>query len=386
MPSADVLRILDASLNRAGEGLRVVEDYARFVLDDPFLTSQLKSLRHDFAQLAVGIPAADRHAARNTEHDVGTRISTGSETARADAWHVCAASLKRVEQSLRSIEEYGKLVEVRVGREAEALRYRLYTLEKAMDIGRDIRDRLQGVRLCVLLDGRGSDAEFERVVRELVEVGVDMIQLRDKSLDDRELLSRAKTLVSLTRRQPPALPGVSAGGNGDIQIPPAEPGADERTQHRTLAVINDRADIAAAVGADGVHLGQEDLPVKEARAIVGTRMLIGVSTHNLDQVRAAVLDGANYLGAGPTFPSQTKKFDSFAGLDYLRSVAAETQLPIFAIGGIDADNLPEVLATGIGRVAVSSAITAAAKPDCAARELLDMLDAAKKPRPPVAAL
>ena len=122
--------------------------------------------------------------------------------------------------------------------------------------------------------------------------------------------------------------------------------------------------MAAIVDADGVHFGQEDLSVKDARAIVGTRMLIGVSTHNIDQARAAVLDGANYLGAGPTFPSQTKAFDDFAGLDYLREVAAEIRLPTFAIGGITADNLPEVLAAGITRVAVGAAVTEARRAGC----------------------
>ena len=173
-----------------------------------------------------------------------------------------------------------------------------------------------------------------------------MIQLRDKHLDDRELVDRGRLLRKLTR-----------GTN-------------------TLAIVNDRADIAAAVQADGVHLGQEDLSVKDARAIVGTRMLVGVSTHNIEQARAAVLDGANYLGAGPTFPSRTKAFDAFAGLEFLREMAAEIRLPTFAIGGIDAENLPEVLAAGIERVAVSGAVTGkgrAAEAALAARELLCML-------------
>ena len=91
-------------------------------------------------------------------------------------------------------------------------------------------------------------------------------------------------------------------------------------------------------------------------------MLIGVSTHNIDQARAAVLDGANYLGAGPTFPSSTKKFDAFAGLNYLREVAGEIRLPTFAIGGITLENLPDVLATGVSRVAVGAAVTAAQRP------------------------
>jgi thiamine-phosphate pyrophosphorylase len=147
--------------------------------------------------------------------------------------------------------------------------------------------------------------------------------------------------------------------------------------------VNDRADVAAIVGADGVHLGQEDLSVKDARAVVGTRTLVGVSTHNITQARAAVLDGANYLGAGPTFPSRTKAFDDFAGLEYLRQAAAEIQLPTFAIGGITAENLPEVIAAGLSRVAVGAAVTEAAEPGVAARKLLVMLENSAPERTPV---
>ncbi len=274
---------------------------------------------------------------------------------------MCAASLKRAEQSLRSLEEYGKLVNADFAGQCESLRYRLYTLEKALNVGRSSRDRLNAVSLCVLVDGCGSLDDFERLVRSLVAAEVGMIQLRDKRLDDRELIERARLLVSQTRSQPPAPPGVSVELSRTTEKPPAEPGA-AKVKPRALAIINDRADIAAAVDADGVHVGQEDLSVKDARAIVGTRMLIGVSTHNIEQARAAVLDGANYLGAGPTFPSHTKKFEAFAGLDYLREVAAEIRLPTFAIGGITAKNLRDVLSSGISRVAVGAAVTQANNP------------------------
>jgi thiamine-phosphate pyrophosphorylase len=385
MTDFPTLRILDAELNRAGEGLRVVEDYLRFVLDDRFLTANAKDLRHELAAAHSLHSSTHRHAARDTMRDVGASISHDSEEWRADAWDVCAASLKRTEQALRSLEEYGKLLDATFARRMEGLRYRLYTMEKAIDVGRSSRDRLEGVRLCVLVDGRDSASEFEQLIRELVEAGVGMIQLRDKRLQDRELAARARLLVSRTRPQPPAptnarasgqppaLPGIG-GRLRDADEPPAAPAAVR--PRRTLAVINDRPDIAAAVHADGVHLGQEDLTVKDARAIVGPRMLIGVSTHNIQQARAAVLDGANYLGAGPTFPSQTKTFDAFAGLDYLREVAAEIRLPTFAIGGINARNLPDVVATGVTRVAVSSAITAGAESRSAARDLLDILEQA----------
>jgi thiamine-phosphate pyrophosphorylase len=379
MPSAPLFRILDASLNRATEGLRVVEDYVRFALDDPFLTGETKSLRHDLAAAAAAFPSLDRHAARDTVRDVGTGLTTPAEHARSDMWAVCLASLKRTEQSLRSLEEYAKLTDPAFAQSMESLRYRLYTFEKAIDVGRSSRERLENVRLCVLVDGCASIGEFERLVAALVEAGVCMIQLRDKRLDDRELLSRARLLISLTRasdrtrRQPPAAPGVSAALDRNTLQPPAEPRADLRAPQFTVAIINDRADIAVAADADGVHVGQEDLPVKEVRTIVGMRMLIGVSTHSIEQARAAVLDGANYLGAGPTFASQTKSFEAFAGLDFLRSVSAEIRLPTFAIGGITAVNLPDVLATGISRVAVGSAITGTVEPASAARELLGML-------------
>lgn len=340
---SELQRILDASLNRAGEGLRVVEDYVRLGLDDPFLARLAKSLRHDLAKAAEAVPSAERHAARDTRHDVGTELSTPGEARRDDAWAVCAANLKRVEQSLRSLEEYGKLVDANFAQRIELLRYNTYTLEKVIDTARQSRDLLATVQLCVLIDGRESAEAFERLVSALAEAGVGMIQLRDKRLDDRELVARARLLRQATREWP------------------------------TLAVVNDRPDLAAAAQADGVHLGQEDLSVKDARSVVGPRTLIGVSTHNLSQVEGAVLDGASYLGAGPTFASRTKSFGELVGLDYLREVAAEIRLPTFAIGGIDADNVGDVLATGISRVAVGAAVTQADDPALAARTLLNLL-------------
>ena len=172
-----------------------------------------------------------------------------------------------------------------------------------------------------------------------------MIQLRDKRLDDRELVDRARQATT-TYPQARRLCALST----------TEP--ISRRQWMPMAFI----------------VGQEDLSVKDARAIVGPRMLIGVSTHNIEQARAAVLDGANYLGAGPTFASNTKAFDAFAGLEYLREVSSEIRLPTFAIGGIAAGNLADVLAAGISRVAVGGGGDGGGDPGCAARELLGMLE------------
>ncbi|MCA9028859.1 MAG: thiamine phosphate synthase, partial [Planctomycetaceae bacterium] len=133
-----------------------------------------------------------------------------------------------------------------------------------------------------------------------------------------------------------------------------------------LFIVNDRPDIAALSQADGVHLGHDDMTVREARQIIGAGALIGVSTHNIDQARQAVLVGADYLGVGPTFPSTTKQFTNFPGLTFIREVATEITRPWFAIGGITSENLPEVIDAGASRIAVSGAITSAGDASSAA--------------------
>lgn len=338
-----VLRVLDAALNRGHEGLRVVEDYVRFVLDDRHLTAQMKGVRHDLAAIGARIPVGRRMAARETRTDVGTSVTVPSERSREGTRGVLVANFTRLEESLRTLEEFGKILDPDLAAEVKQLRYHAYTLQRAVEITRDSRERLDRARLYVLVDARPSAEEFTELVRSLVESGVGVLQLRDKRLDDRRLLERARLLRELTRGS------------------------------ETLFVVNDRPDLALLAGADGVHIGQEELAVKDARSIVGPDALIGVSTHSVEQVRQAVLDGANYVGVGPVFPSDTKHFEAVAGLELLRAVSAETRLPAFAIGGINRENLPQVLAAGFNRIAVGGAILSAADPAATAKELLAAL-------------
>ena len=348
-----VLRVIDAAANRAREGLRAVEDYVRFVLDDGHLTGRCKQLRHDLAATLGQVSTEHRLAARETQADVGTTLATPSEGRREGTAGVLTANFTRVQEALRSLEEFGKLLDpdqlweasptATLAAELKQLRYRAYTLHRAVEITRTSLLRLDQARLCVLIDGRSTAGEFERLAVSLVEAGVQVIQLRDKALDDRPLLKRARLLRGLTSRS------------------------------NTLFIMNDRPDLAVLSRADGVHLGQEELAVKDARTIVGPDALIGVSTHTIEQARQAVLDGANYLGVGPTFPSGTKRFERFPGLELLRAVAEEIRLPAFAIGGICRANLDEVLAAGFTRIAVSEAVASAEDPAAAVRELLAAL-------------
>ena len=192
---------------------------------------------------------------------------------------------------------------------------------------------INAVRLYALIDSRSDEPAFEKFVTSIIAGGVDIIQLRDKHADDRTLLNRSRILKNCIA-------------------------ASERN---VLFIMNDRPDLALLAGADGVHVGQEELPVNLVRQIVG-KMLIGVSTHSIKQARQAVSDGADYIGAGPVFKSETKEFSALAGLTYLREAAREMTIPAFAVGGITTERLDEVLQTGIRRVAVSSALLKAENP------------------------
>ncbi len=341
----DVARILDAAANRAREALRVVEDYCRFVLDDAFLSGELKRLRHDLTAALGELPSLLLLEARETLRDVGTDLSTPQELTRSSAAAAAQVNLKRLQEALRSLEEFGKVRSAELGRAVEGLRYRAYTLERALVLGGAARARLAEARLYVLVTGSLCAGPLEWTVRQAAAGGAQVVQLREKGLDDRTLLERARAVRRWTRE---------AG---------------------VLFIVNDRPDVARLAEADGVHVGQDELPVKEVRRIVGPDALIGVSTHDLRQVRQAVLDGASYIGVGPTFPSGTKEFVEFAGLEFVRRAAAETSLPAFAIGGVSLRNLEEVLAAGARRVAVSQAICKADDPAAAAAALRRLLDA-----------
>ncbi|MEW4488530.1 thiamine phosphate synthase [Thalassoglobus sp. JC818] len=335
---ATLFRVLDASSNRCREGIRVVEDYVRFALNDRLLSKSLKSLRHDLTTVLNYLGQSQWVSCRDTIRDVGTQETLGSETRRETSLDVLRANLKRTEESLRTIEEFSKQLNPEWSQQLEQIRYRFYTIEKAVETCVHSRIRLADARLYLLVTSESCRYGLEQTVRNTITAGVDVVQLREKSWPDRKLIDLAAQVRSWT------------------------------AEHNTLFIVNDRPDIAVAVGADGVHLGQDDMSVAEARQIVGSRVLIGVSTHSLEQARTAIFDGADYLGVGPTFSSQTKEFTDFPGLDFVSAMARETSIPWFAIGGIDEDRLPLVLQEGASRVAVSNVICNAPHPRGVARK------------------
>ncbi|MDR0336016.1 MAG: thiamine phosphate synthase [Planctomycetaceae bacterium] len=358
-----IYRLLDATANRGKEAVRVIEDFVRFIQDDPILTRQLKEFRHEFQDILNSFPTRSRLTARNTEHDVGTVLEGNREYQRNSAESVLAANFGRLQESLRSLEEFSKLIKPTISRRFERLRYQCYTLQKnvmlielplqvdlqvnfspsinSVPLSSVTKPDINAARFYVLTDVRADDEAFTAFVQAVLEGGADVIQLRDKKANDRTLLRRSRILKEQ----------IAALGRS------------------VFFVMNDRPDLARLANADGVHLGQEELPVEAARQIVGTEMLIGVSTHCIEQARQAVSDGADYIGAGPVFETPTKEFTNIAGIHYLQEVVAEIQIPVFAIGGITAENLDTVLETGIKRIAVSSVLLQATDPQKTATEL-----------------
>lgn len=344
--AVDLARILDAAANRAGEGLRVVEDYIRFVLDDPMLTLRLKAVRHRYGEAVRGLELPARIGARDTLGDVGTHITIPSEQVRENPRAVLAANFRRITEALRSLEEYAKLLDVWLAGQFEALRYDVYTLEKLTLVAVAAGGALGDARLCLLVGGLPTLGDLTWIVGEALEGGVQVVQLREKNLPDREVLRRAREVRILT------------------------------AQARARFILNDRPDLARLSGADGVHVGQEDMSLRDARRIVGPQALIGVSTHDREQLERAVLEGAGYLGVGPVFSSSTKEFASLAGLNFVAQAAEISTRPWFAIGGIALENVDAVLESGATRIAVSGAVVHAERPRQAAAALRARLDAA----------
>ncbi|HEX2233116.1 MAG TPA: thiamine phosphate synthase [Thermoleophilaceae bacterium] len=209
------------------------------------------------------------------------------------------------------------------------------------------RERLRDARLYMAVERRPPGSRsLEQLLDAALAGGVDMVQLRDKEASDEELLGAAEVFRRACDR------------------------------HGALFWLNDRPDLVEAAGADGVHVGQHDMPAEEARALVGPDVLIGLSTHSPEQLEAALRSDADELSVGPVYETPTKEGRPAAGLDYVRHAAqvAGPDRPWFAIGGIDLDNVGEVIDAGARRIVVVRAIRDADDPRAAAAALRAALD------------
>lgn len=329
-------RILDANLDRAREGLRVVEEWCRFALDDASLVEECKALRQELARWHT----PELRAARDTPDDVGTDLTHPHEATRSHVQQVLQANLCRVQEALRVLEEYGKVYHPEMGAACKQMRYRIYVLESTLMVY-ERHQKLQDARLYLVTSP--SDNLFATVEAAL-QGGLTLVQYRDKESEDQVRLEQAAKLCDLCH------------------------------QYQALFIVNDRVDFTLAVNADGVHLGQQDIPLSLARQLLGNQRIIGRSTKNPEEMQRAIQEGADYIGVGPVYETPTKAGRAAAGLDYVRYAVDHATIPWFAIGGIDLTNLPEVLAAGAKRVAVVRAIMQAESPTLATQSFLRSFD------------
>jgi thiamine-phosphate pyrophosphorylase len=283
--------------------------------------------------------------ARDIEGDAG-RANPSPPTDDLDLEDVAFRNLERAKEALRTLEEVARAADPTKVAALEGLRYRLYSVEKGLSCLRkgEAHPLLSRAKLCLLATSALARGPLVEVVRSAIRGGVDAVQLREKESGDARLLELARSLREITARE------------------------------RVLFIVNDRVDVALLCGADGVHLGQGDLPVAAARDLAVSRLLIGVSTHDAGEARRAEREGADYIGVGPVFPTTTKDAGPPLGPEGLAGVLASTTLPAFAIGGITAERVPLLEAAGTTRIAVSAAVLARDDATCAARELRAALD------------
>ncbi len=345
-PQHTALRIIDANLNRAREALRVMEEYARFGLDDASLSAAMKQARHDLAACIPESIAPGLIVHREITSDVGRDVRTDSEYARSDAVDVVRAAAKRLTEALRAIEEYGKTMDAGFAAGVERIRYRAYELEQRLLLCARARERFGRVRLYVLITESLCKADWFATAKAALRGGADCLQLREKDLPDGALLARAKRLTRLCH------------------------------EHDALCIVNDRPDIAALSGADGVHLGRDDMEVASARRVLPSTSIVGVSTHTIEQVGAAVTASPDYIAVGPMFDSPTKPQDTVAGPETLAAARTLTALPLVAIGGIDEQNANNVLSATCCCLCICSAVIGRADVEDATARLRNLIDRA----------
>lgn len=340
-----LFRILDANLDRAREGMRILEEWCRFGLNDEPATAQFKQLRQAVAQWHT----SEIRLARDTPGDLGTALTHPQEATRSSLTDVLQVNFARTQEALRVLEEYGKLHSVDMAAACKQMRYQLYTLDSqilgpllsaaAVHQTPAFQKRYQQLMRSHTYLVTSPVPNFLSTIEAALKGGIAIVQYREKTADDETRLNMAKQMRSLCH------------------------------QYGALFIVNDRVDIAAAADADGVHLGQQDLPMAITRQILGPDKLVGRSTTNPTELKRALDEGADYIGVGPVHETPTKPGKAAAGNEYVRYAAQHATMPWFTIGGLNAENLAPTLAAGATRVAVVRALMAADDPAAVARSL-----------------
>ena len=328
MTIMSVVRVLDANINRAAEGMRVLEDISRFVLENKELCITIKNCRHSLREQSPTIHS------RNTGTDVGTSLTAVQEYKRGSIHDIATAAGNRCAEALRVIEEFLKLRGTE--NKIESIRYKMY------DVSAEIIRRLGSTnkkqwKLCFVMTKDECLLPWQETLQQAIESGCDCVQLREKNKSTAEMIQHAFSVKKLVEA------------------------------YHTPVIINDRVDVMLSTNASGVHLGENDMSVQDARKVIGSQYIIGATVHTAESVNKALESGADYVGVGAMFPSETKPNVPVASFALLDSVQCCNHL---AIGGITTKNVHELYSAGCRGIAVSSAIARSTTPGKIVENLL----------------
>lgn len=327
---SQVYRIIDANINRAMEGIRVCEDILRFYLNSG-ISAEFKKLRHRLKEYSESFPPLTLFKSRDVKGDAQKFIDTESEMKRSSVKEVFSANIHRVTEALRVLEETSKTLEKDNAALLQGMRFKLYDFEKEFVLkytGVERRKKLKGSLYAILDSGFIGSFSYSETAKKMIRGGASVIQLRMKGETTSHIFKTAKEVAKICHKS------------------------------EVLFIMNDFPDIAILAGADGLHLGQDDIPLNEARKILPEGMIIGISTHSPEQAMDTLKDCPDYIALGPVFDTESKYGSLIKGIgaDSLKSVKEASGVPLVAIGGITGENIKYVFNNGADSAAMISVL------------------------------
>ncbi len=315
-----IYQIIDANLDRAREGLRVLEDWARFGLGKEKYVEKIKNFRQILGKNHLEI----YKQSRNHIEDKCKGLTHKEQIKRKTPEQIISSNSGRVQEALRVIEEFSRLHNHELSKIASEIRYEIYTIEidlLSLNKCNNSKKILKENDLYVITDQKDNLLE---IIEAVLIAGVRIIQHRFKKGTDKNHLQEAIQIKNLCKR------------------------------YNSLFIVNDRIDIALASNSDGVHLGQDDLDLKTARKLLGYSKIIGISANNETDISNALKQGCDYIGIGPVFETAIKKDKKPIGIEKIKTITKDLNIPWFAIGGINLNNISYLKRNGFKKVALVS--------------------------------
>ena len=315
-----ISQIIDANLDRAREGLRVLEDWARFGLGLENYVIKIKNFRQILGKNHLEV----YKKSRNHIEDQCKGLTHVEQSNRKSPDEIISSNAARVQEALRVIEEFSRLNNKELSKIASEIRYEIYTLEVEL-LNFNKRKKLEKIirenDLYAITDQKSDIIEK---IEDILIGGVKIIQYRFKTGRDKDHVEEAIRIKKLCKK------------------------------YNSLFIVNDRVDIALASNADGIHLGQDDLDLKTARKILGNSKVIGISANNEIDIANSIKDGCDYIGIGPVFKTSTKNDKEPLGLEKIKTLTKDIKVPWFAIGGINKKNISYLKNNGFSKFALVS--------------------------------